>query len=90
MHEQGQDKEGIFVSSQVKQLFQDPRCRNQLNFAERRACETIESICSNFLGNKKSENYVEIVEELLSSYCAGAVCDEHGEGFRQDISPPLV
>jgi hypothetical protein len=41
-----------------------------LNSAERRGRRAFENVCSNFLGNKKSENYVEIVEELLSSYCA--------------------
>jgi len=60
------------------------------------------------LGNKKSENYAEVVEKLLSSYHAfgynvslklhflqshlyiflgkkGAISDEHGERFHQDI-----
>jgi hypothetical protein len=37
-----------------------------LNAAERRTWDTFPNICSNLLGNKKSENYIEIVEELLS------------------------
>jgi hypothetical protein len=40
-----------------------------LSSAERRAWEAFENVCSNFVGNRKSENYIEIVEELLSSYC---------------------
>jgi hypothetical protein len=32
-------KQGIFISPQVKQLFQDPDFRNQLNSAKRRAWE---------------------------------------------------
>ena len=56
--------------SQAKQLFQDPDFRNQLNFAEKRAWEAFENVCSNFLGNTKSEAYIEIVEDLLSSECA--------------------
>jgi hypothetical protein len=63
-------KEGIFIGYQVKQLFQDPNFRNRLNSAEQRAWEVFENVCSNFSENKISENYVEIVEELLSSYCA--------------------
>jgi hypothetical protein len=61
-------KYGIFISPQVKQLFQDPDFKNKLNAAKRRAWDMFENICSNFWGYKKSENYVEIMEELLSSY----------------------
>ncbi|GBO32179.1 hypothetical protein AVEN_207918-1 [Araneus ventricosus] len=66
-------------------------------------------MCVNFLGNKKSDDYVAYVEELLSAYKAmlcsmslkvhflhsnldfspenlGAVSDEHGEQFHQDIA----
>jgi len=80
-----------------------------LNAADRRAWDAFENVCSNFLGNKNSENYVEIMQELLSSYRAlgcnmslklhflqchlaiflgnmGAVSDENGERFHQDIS----
>jgi hypothetical protein len=39
-----------------------PDSRNQLNSADRRAWEAFENVCSNFLGNKKSENHVEILE----------------------------
>jgi hypothetical protein len=51
-------------------VFQDPDFRNKLNSADRKAWEEFEDVCSNFLGKKKLENYVAIVEELLSSYCA--------------------
>ena len=61
---------GIFVDPQVQHIFQDPDCKNKLNAAGRRAWSTFENIHSNVLGNKTKENYTEIVEELLSSYCA--------------------
>jgi hypothetical protein len=46
------------------------------------------------LGNIKAENFQDIVRELLDSYQAldffpdnlGAVSDEHGERFHQDIA----
>jgi hypothetical protein len=60
-HKRGQDK---------KKLLQDPDFRNQLNSTHTRAWKAFEKACSNFLGNKTSEKYVEIVEELLCSYCA--------------------
>jgi hypothetical protein len=103
--ERGQVKKGIFVGAQVKQLFQDLNFKNKLNAAEKRSWDVFENACSYFLG---SEIYVEILEELLSTYRAlgcnmllklhflqfhldffmgnmGAVSDEHGEKFHQDI-----
>jgi hypothetical protein len=49
-------KEGLFVGPEVKQLFQDPDFRNQLNSANRRAWEAFEKVCSNSLEikNKKT------------------------------------
>jgi hypothetical protein len=63
-------KTGIFVGSQVKQLFQDPNVRNQLNSAERRDWEAFENIYTYFSRNKKIGELCRNVEELLSSYCA--------------------
>ena len=62
----GKIKESIFVSPQVKRLFQDPDFKNKSNAAERRTWDTFPNICNNLLGNKKSENCIEIMEELLS------------------------
>ena len=65
-------------------------------------------VCTNFLGNKKAENYRDLVQNLLTAYrkrnCnmslkihflhshldffppnLGAVSDEHGKRFHQDI-----
>jgi hypothetical protein len=63
-------KESTFIGPKAEQLFQDLDFRNQLNSTDRRAWEASENIWSNFLGNKKSENYVAIVKELLCSCCA--------------------
>jgi hypothetical protein len=51
-------------------FFKTLTARNKLNVAGRRAWDTFENIYSNVLGNEIKENYTEIVEELLSSYCA--------------------
>jgi len=67
-------QEGIFISPQVQQLFQEPNFKNKLNAAERRARDAFENVYSNFLGNKNSENYVEIMEELLCS-CRALGCN---------------
>jgi len=63
-------KEGIFVGSQIAQLFEDHDFSTKLNSTERRAWKAFENICRNFLGNAKAENYREYVQELISSHSA--------------------
>lgn len=102
-------KEGIFVGPQIRQLFNDSTFMEHLNRKEKRAWLAFRNVCANFLGNKKSDDYVTHVKELLSAYKAmgcnmslkvhflhshldffpenlGAVSDEHGERFHQDIA----
>jgi len=102
-------KEGIFVGPQIRELIKDENFKIKLNDTEKRAWTAFVEVCHNFLGNKKDENYENIVQELLASYkdlkCnmslkihflhshldffpanLGAVSDEHGERFHQDIS----
>ena len=67
-------KEGIFIGSQTKQLFENQDFSTKLNSTERRASKAFENICRNCLGNKKAENYSEIVQELISLYQA-MVCN---------------
>ena len=63
-------REDIFVGPQVKQLFQDPHFKNKLNTVERTAWDVFGNVWSNFLACKKSEKYIEIVEDLPSSHRA--------------------
>ena len=101
-------KEGIFVGPQIRKVFEDPEFEKTLNTLELRAWHAFKWICSNFLGNVKSNSYQEGVAELLAAYkemgCRmsikmhflhshldffpenlGAVSDEQGERFHQDI-----
>jgi len=60
---------GISVGPQITQLLKDQDFNTKLNLAERRAWKAFEkSVCRNFLGNEKAENYSEIVHELVLSY----------------------
>jgi hypothetical protein len=59
-------KEGIFVDPQIKQQFEDHDFSTKLNATERRASEAFENVCRKFLDNKKSENYSDIVQVLIS------------------------
>ncbi|GBN16426.1 hypothetical protein AVEN_126509-1 [Araneus ventricosus] len=63
-------KEGIFVGPQIRQLFKDATFMKHLNRKEKRAWIAFKNVCMNFLGNKKSDDYVAHVEELLSVYKA--------------------
>ena len=35
---------------------------------EKAAWQSFKSVCEDFLGNKKSENYKELVEEMLKNF----------------------
>ncbi|GBN18933.1 hypothetical protein AVEN_79253-1 [Araneus ventricosus] len=61
-------KEGIFVGLQTRQLFKDSTFSKHLNRRKKRAWLAFKNVCMNFLGSRKSDNYVAHVEELLSSY----------------------
>ena len=63
-------KVGIFLGPHIKKLLEDHDISTKLNGTERRAWKAFENVCRNILGNKKVENYSEIVHELISSYSA--------------------
>ncbi|GBM00315.1 hypothetical protein AVEN_32654-1 [Araneus ventricosus] len=63
-------KEGIFVGPQIRQLFKDSTFVKHLNRKEKRVWLAFKNVCMNFLGSKKSDNYVAHVRELLSAYKA--------------------
>ena len=102
-------KEGIFVGPQIHSLFKDSYFDEVLKGDEKTAWDSFKLVATNFLGNRKSENYQQLVEDMLSCYkklgCnmslnihflhshldffpenCGAVSDEHGERFHQQIS----
>lgn len=102
-------KEGIFVGPQIRELIKDENFEGRLNDLEKRAWISFKNVVTQFLGNNKSDNYRDLVNQLLKAYehlgCnmslkihflhshldffpenLGAVSDEHGERFHQDIS----
>lgn len=58
-------KAGIFDGPQIRQLTKDTEFRNSMTKLELRAWTAFVSVMQNFLGNRKSENYTELVEDLL-------------------------
>ena len=96
-------KEGFFVRPQIRQLMKDPA------FDEVLKGEALKGVICGFLGNKRDDNYIQLVTVLLQKChqlgcnmslkihflhshldffppSCGAVSDEHGERFHQDIS----
>ncbi|GBN58850.1 hypothetical protein AVEN_135521-1 [Araneus ventricosus] len=83
--------------------------KNKLSEAEKAAWLAFKSVCTHFLGNKKAENYEDLVGDMMKCFRVidcnmslklhildshlnffpqnlGAINDEHGERFHQDIS----
>ncbi|ESN93095.1 hypothetical protein HELRODRAFT_165255 [Helobdella robusta] len=102
-------KEGIFVGPQIRELVKDPAFDEVLKGQEKEAWESLKGVICGFLGNRRDDNYIQLVTVLLQKYhqlgcnmslkihflhshldffppSCGAVSDEHGERFHQDIS----
>jgi hypothetical protein len=47
---------------------QDPDFHNTLSDTEKTAWNAVKSVCSNFLGTHKAENYREIVSEMFKCF----------------------
>ncbi|GBM12474.1 hypothetical protein AVEN_55307-1 [Araneus ventricosus] len=81
----------------------------KLSEAEKAVWLAFKSVCRHFLGNKKAENYEDLVADMVKCFRVvgcnmslklhvfdshlnffpqnlGAISDEHGERFHQDIS----
>lgn len=46
----------------------DSNFMQKLNDIEKRAWKSFISLCENFLGNNRSDNYVDVVKEFLNAY----------------------
>jgi len=102
-------KKGIFIGPQIRALIMDEYFEKLLQGDAKAAWDSFKFAVKGFLGNRRAQNYEELVNNLLQSYqklgCnmslkihflhshmdffpenCGAVSDEHGERFHQDIS----
>lgn len=59
---------GTFTGPQIKRLMKSEEFMNSLDAAEKRAWKAAINVTNNFLGNKKAENYEEIVQEMIEAY----------------------
>ncbi|KAF7275433.1 hypothetical protein GWI33_011756 [Rhynchophorus ferrugineus] len=84
----------------MRELMTGEAFESKLIKAEKRAWVAFMKMCHNFLGTTKSDNYQQIIKELLPAYKVlgcnislkiqllenlGGVSYEHGERFNQDI-----
>uniref|UniRef100_A0A1B0DGY2 Uncharacterized protein n=1 Tax=Phlebotomus papatasi TaxID=29031 RepID=A0A1B0DGY2_PHLPP len=77
---------GVFVGPQIRKLMPDNEFPKTMTAVELRAWKALCRVCNEFLGNFKSPDYKEIVDELVMSfYEMGCKIDGQGERFHQDI-----
>ena len=88
-------KENIFIGPEIRQFMKDPAFDEDLKGQEKETWEALKRVICGYLGNKRDDNYIQLVTALLHSHLdfsppppprCGAVSDEHGESFHQDIS----
>ncbi|GBM88421.1 hypothetical protein AVEN_93697-1 [Araneus ventricosus] len=61
-------KEGMFISPQIKAVFRDEEFEKKLSEAEKAAWLAFKSVCTHFLGNKKAENYEDLVGDMVKCF----------------------
>ena len=65
---QAKIKEGVFIDPQIRKILFDETFITHLKRKEKLVSELFKKVCDNFLGNHLSEDYVQVVNDLLSHY----------------------
>ena len=65
---QAKIKEGFFIGPQIRKCVLDETFITHLKRKEKLVFESFKKVCDNFLGNHRSEDYVQVVNNLLSPY----------------------
>jgi hypothetical protein len=61
-------KEGVFIGPQIRDLIKDEYFDRLLQGDETSAWDSFKSVVNGFLGNRKAQNYEELVNNFLQSY----------------------
>jgi len=61
-------KEDIFIGPQIRDIIKDKYFDKLLQGNEKAVWDSYKFVVKGFLGNKRSQNYEEIVNNLLQSY----------------------
>jgi len=62
------NKELVFVGPQIHKLFRDDVFNNILQGDKKKSWEAFHLVSANFMGNIRTENYKELIEDMLSLY----------------------
>ena len=65
---QAKIKESIFIGPQIRKIVLNETFITHFKRKEKLAYESFKKVCDNFLGNHRSEDYVQVVNDLLSHY----------------------
>lgn len=60
--------EGIFIGPQIRELLVDQKFDEIIKGDKKNALNAFRQVVYNFLGNKSSENYRDIVANMFSAY----------------------
>lgn len=61
-------KEGVFVGPQIRYLMKDDTFDTLLSRKEKRSWIAFKKVCKQFLGRHRSEDYKDVVKEMLNAY----------------------
>ena len=61
-------KEGMFVRPEIRKHLSDPLFPDSMSPTEKGTWKAFADVVHNFLGNRKSPNYKELVERMLTAY----------------------
>jgi len=61
-------KEGIFIGPQIRDLIKDEYFDKLLQGDEKATWDSFKFVVKGFLGNRRAQNYEELVNNLLQSY----------------------
>ena len=62
-------KGGIFTGPQIRQMLGSKELEGKMTALERDAWQSFRNVVHGFLGRNKAENYEDLVETLLQTYC---------------------
>jgi len=60
--------EGIFIGPQIRDIIKDKYFDKLLQGDEKAPWDSFKFVVKGFLGNRKAQNYVELVNNILQSY----------------------
>jgi len=61
-------REGVFTGPDIRSLLRDEVFERVITGDEQRAWDDFQEVVTGLLGNRRADNYKDLVEELLSSY----------------------